>query len=113
MTFALNQKGNLLLGTILIIIVIMLLPLVLKTAFPLLDIVFKLVLIFGVYSFVRGFLGDSTLTLLVTGILIYFMVFKYSDLFTSLWFISLVMGLGISTFIVIVAKDFLGFGSRH
>lgn len=109
----LGKRGNLIVGTLFLIVLIMLLPLVLKLVFPPMDIVFKLVLIFGVYSFVRGFLGDSTLTLLITGVLVYFMVFKYGDLFTSLWFISVILGLGIGTFIVVAAKDFLGFGPQH
>ncbi len=103
------QKGNLILGTIIVIALLMLVPFILKAVFPPLDLVFKLILIFAVYSFVRGFLGDTSLTFLVTGILVYFMAFKYGDIFTSLWFISLILGLTGSQLIVLAAKDFLGF----
>ena len=104
-----RARGNLVIGTLIVILAVMLLPLVLKTFIPEFDWVFRAILIFGIYAFVRGFLGDSTLTLLVTGILVYFMAFKYADLFVSLWFVSLVLGLVSSQMFVLVAKDVLGF----
>lgn len=102
-------QGTLIEGTILVIILVMLLPTIITLFIPQFDWIFKLVLIFSIYSFVRGFLGDSSLTLLLSGILIYFMAFKYGELFTSLWFISVILGFGLSNLIVLAAKDVLGF----
>jgi hypothetical protein len=102
-------QGTLIEGTIIVIICVMLLPTIITLFIPQFDWIFKLVLIFSIYSFVRGFLGDSSLTLLLSGILIYFMAFKYAELFTSLWFISVILGFGLSNLLVLAAKDVLGF----
>jgi hypothetical protein len=102
-------QGTLIEGTIIVILCVMLLPTLITLFIPQFDWIFKLVLIFSIYSFVRGFLGDSTLTLLLSGILIYFMAFKYGEIFTSLWFISVILGFGLSNLLVLAAKDVLGF----
>ncbi len=102
-------QGTLIEGTIIVIICVMLLPTIITLFIPQFDWIFKLVLIFSIYSFVRGFLGDSSLTLLLSGILIYFMAFKYGEIFTSLWFISVILGFGLSNLLVLAAKDVLGF----
>ena len=102
-------QGTLIEGTIIVILCVMLVPTIITLFIPQFDWIFKLVLIFSIYSFVRGFLGDSTLTLLLSGILIYFMAFKYAELFTSLWFISIILGFGLSNLLVLAAKDVLGF----
>ena len=102
-------QGTLIEGTILVLVGVMLLPFIITLFIPQFDIIFRLILVFSVYSFVRGFLGDSTLTLLVSGILIYFMAFKYAELFTSLWFVSIILGFGLSNLLVLAAKDVFGF----
>jgi hypothetical protein len=102
-------EGTLIEGTIIVLVILLLVPIVITFFVPQFDLVFKLVLILGIYSFVRGFLGDSTLTFLVSGILIYFMAFKYGEIFTSLWFVSVILGFGLSNLIVLAAKDVLGF----
>lgn len=102
-------QGTLIEGTLLVILVVMLLPTIVTLFIPQFDWIFKLVLIFSIYSFVRGFLGDSSLTLLLSGILIYFMAFKYGEIFTSLWFVSIILGFGLSNLLVLAAKDVLGF----
>lgn len=112
--FKLNQKGNLLVGVLFIIVVLLLVPLVLQAAIPGADLVFKVVLIFSIYSFVTQLLqSNNTLALLITGVLVYFMVFKYGDIFVSLWFVTTVFALSGGTLIVTAARDFLGFGDPH
>ena len=106
-------KSNLIVGVGVMVLLIMLVPHLLEFIFPELDLIIKLVMIFGIYSFVREFLGDSSLTWLVTGILVYVLVFKYGDIFASLWFVSIVLGTLGGTVLVITAKDFLGFGPKH
>lgn len=106
-----NQRGNLLIGVLFLIVLIMLLPLIIKAFVPGVDLVYKIVLIFAIYSFVAQMLqGTGTITLLVTGVLVYFMVFKYGDIFTSLWFLSVILTLVGGTLLVTAARDFLGFG---
>lgn len=106
-------RNNLIIGVAFLVILIMLVPHALEFIFPELDLIIKLVLIFGIYSFVREFLGDSSLTWLITGILVYILVFRYGDIFASLWFVSIVLGTLGGTVLVITAKDFLGFGPKH
>jgi hypothetical protein len=82
---------NLIGGTILLIVLLAALPFVIKLVFPQIDLVYKVVLIFAIYQFVTQMLqNNSTLSLLITGIMVYFMVFKYGDIFTSLWFLSII-----------------------
>lgn len=102
-------QGTLIEGTIIVIICVMLLPTIITLFIPQFDWIFRLVLVFSIYSFVRQYLGDSSLTLLLSGILIYFMAFKYAEIFTSLWFISVILGFGLSNLLVLAAKDVLGF----
>jgi uncharacterized membrane protein len=108
-----NQKGNLVLGVLLILVAMMVLPLLIKIAIPQVDLIYKVILIFSIYSFVTQMLqGNGSLALLVTGVLVYFMVFKYGDLFVSLWFVTTIFTLIGGTLIVTSARDFFGFGSE-
>ncbi|MEK6970172.1 MAG: hypothetical protein AABW68_00565 [archaeon] len=105
------QRGNLLIGVLFIIVILMIIPFALKIVLPASDLVFKIVLIFSIYSFVTQLMqSNNTLTLLITGVLVYFMVFKYGDLFVSLWFVTTVFAIASGTLIVTAARDFLGFG---
>lgn len=108
-----RARGNLILGTALLMAALMLVPFTLKLLFPELDLVFRVVLIFGIYSFVTQMMqSNGTLALLITGVLVYFMAFKYADLFTSLWFITIVMTMVGGTLLVTSARDFFGFGKE-
>lgn len=105
---------NLIGGTILLIVLLAALPFVIKLVFPQIDLVYKVVLIFAIYQFVTQMLqNNSTLSLLITGILVYFMVFKYGDIFTSLWFLSIIFTYLGGTILVTSARDFLGFGGEE
>jgi hypothetical protein len=108
------ERGNLVVGTLLVILGLALLPFIIKLIFPHIDIVYKVVLIFAIYSFVTQMLqSNSTLSLLITGILVYFMVFKYGDIFTSLWFLSIIFTYVGGTLLVTSARDFFGFGAEE
>lgn len=105
---------NLVGGTILIIVCLAAAPFVIKLIFPQIDLIYKVVLIFAIYQFVTQMLqNNSTLSLLITGILVYFMVFKYGDIFTSLWFLSIIFTYLGGTILVTSARDFLGFGGEE
>ncbi len=109
-----KQKGNLIIGTLLVILGLALVPLIVKLVFPQIDLIYKVVLIFAIYSFVTQMLqNNSTLSLLITGILVYFMVFKYGDIFTSLWFLSIIFTYVGGTLLVTSARDFFGFGGEE
>ncbi len=109
-----GQRGNLIIGTLLVILGLALLPFIIKIAFPQIDLVYKVVLIFAIYQFVTQMLqNNSTLSLLITGILVYFMVFKYGDIFTSLWFLSIIFTYVGGTLLVTSARDFFGFGGEE
>lgn len=105
-----NARGNLIIGVLALLVAIMLLPLLIKMVFPEVDLVYKVILIFAVYSFVTQMLGHGSLSLLITGVLSYFMAFKYGDIFTSLWFVTFVLTYVSGTLIVTAARDFFGFG---
>ena len=108
-----SQRGNLIIGTLFVILLLALLPFVIKLIFPQIDLIYKVVLIFAIYSFVTQMLqSNSTLTLLITGVLVYFMVFKYGDIFTSLWFLSIIFTYVGATLLVTSARDFFGFGGE-
>lgn len=105
---------NLVGGTILIIICLAAAPFIIQLIFPQIDLVYKVVLIFAIYQFVTQMLqNNSTLALLITGVMVYFMVFKYGDIFTSLWFLSIVFTYVGGTLMVTSARDFLGFGGEE
>ncbi|MEK6821296.1 MAG: hypothetical protein AABY11_02775 [archaeon] len=109
-----NAKGNLIIGVLFIIAILLLIPFIISSVIPGADLVLKVVLIFSIYSFVTQMLqNNGSLTLLITGVLVYFMVFKYGDIFASLWFVTTVFTLVGGTLIVTAARDFLGFGAAE
>ncbi len=87
-----NARGNPLLmylailaGLILIVPFIML---VVPEAF----LIMQVIMIFAIWNAVRGFIGDGYMTLIITGILVYFLVIKHpvlSATFYVLFFIFL------------------------
>jgi hypothetical protein len=95
-----NQKGNLLLLILLgFLFVALIVPIVMKIFWPA-DIIFRIILIFFIFSIVRGFLGSGVLTLIISGILIYLMVFKWGYIFASLYVMYLLLGIGALSVIV-------------
>jgi len=54
-------------------------------AFPLADIIMRLILVFLIFSTVRGYLGSNIFSLIISGILIYFLVIKYAYVTASLY----------------------------
>ena len=77
MELSMNQKGNFILIAIGIMIgIIILLPISMYLFQPI-DIIVKIMLIFVIFSTVKGYLGNGVLTLIISGILIYFLVIKW------------------------------------
>ncbi len=82
-----GQKGNFIFIALgLMVAVVVLLP-ILMYAFPAIDIIVKIFLVFMIFQSVRGFLGNGTITLLISGILIYFLVIKWWWVGASGWLI--------------------------
>ena len=88
-----NQSGHiilLILGGFLILAII---PILITSFFWPAKILMQIIMIFVLYTTVRGFLGSGTLTLIVSAVLIYFMVFKWFELFLALYILQLLLGL--------------------
>ncbi len=98
-----NEKGNviLILGVAigLIIFASISLPIVMKV-FPPADLIIRIMLVFVIITTVRGYLGSSVLSLIVSGILIYFLVFKWWWLASSVWFFTILMSFGLISIFV-------------
>ncbi|VVB75546.1 Uncharacterised protein [uncultured archaeon] len=81
-----NEKGNFIfIALALMIGVVILLP-VLMVAFEPLNIIVRIMLVFVIFTTVRGFLGNGVLTIVISGILIYFLVIKWWWIGASGWF---------------------------
>lgn len=101
-----NEQGNVILFIIAGMIIIALLPPIIMMVFPAASLIFQIMMIFIIYSTVRGYVGSNAMTLVISAILIYFLVFKYAYITASVWVIQLM--LGIQFFSVIV----WGIGTR-
>ncbi len=93
-SFLANQKGNLLLIIVAVMIgVVLLLPVLMKV-FPPADIIVRIILVFVILTTVRGYLGNGIMTLIISGILIYFLVFKWAWLGASVWLFITLLSIG-------------------
>ncbi len=88
-----EQRGNVLIFIIIGILIILILPPIIMHVFPMAGLVFQILMIFIIYSTVRGYMGEGPLTIIISGILIYFLVFKYRDITASLWVFQLLLGI--------------------
>ena len=71
-----NQKGHIIIFIIIGFLVLALLPVLIQWAFWPARILMQIVMIFVLYTTVRGYLGPGNLSLIVSAMLIYFMVFN-------------------------------------
>ncbi|MFH1255681.1 MAG: hypothetical protein V1494_00140 [Candidatus Diapherotrites archaeon] len=82
------------------IVLLLLLPPAVLYIFPQAKLLFQVIMIFSVYMLVRGYLGSGMLTIIITAVLIWFLVFKYPEVTASLYvFWMLVMFGGVSVLI--------------
>lgn len=93
-----NQNGNviLLMATIigLIILTSISLPVIMKLI-PGVDLIVKIILIFIIFTTVRGYMGNGVLSLVITAILVYFLVLKWWWIASSVWFFTLLLSFGL------------------
>ncbi|MFA5357683.1 MAG: hypothetical protein WC308_02055 [archaeon] len=72
-----NEKGNLILIILIgMAILIILLPTIMYFFEPA-DFIIRIILAFLIFTTVRGYLGSGTISLIVTGVLIYLLVIKH------------------------------------
>jgi len=91
--FGMNEKGNILFIIIGAFVVLALIPVLITTFFWPAKILMQIIMIFVVYTTVRGLMGSGNLTIIISAILIYFMVFKWFEVFLSLYILQLLLGL--------------------
>ncbi len=96
----LNQKGNLIIFLIIAFAVVLLLPPLILHLFPPANILFKILMVFIIFSIVRGYIGDGIMTWIISGILIYFLVFRYPDITASLWVFQTLLAVGFGSVIM-------------
>ncbi len=77
-----NETGNVVLYILIGVPLVILLPPILMELIPEAKILFQIISVFMLYMLVRGYLGDGPLTILVSAILIYFLVFKWFFIFS-------------------------------
>lgn len=98
-----NQSGNILvtIGLILAAFVgIALLPPLIMKMFPLADLLFRIVMVFLIFSIVRGYLGEGIMTWVISGVLIYFLVIKYAYFTASVYVLQILLGVGFASVII-------------
>lgn len=95
-----NEKGNIIIFILIAFAVILLIPPLVLHLFPPASLLFKLLMIFIIFSTVRGYIGDGVLTWVISGILIYFLVFKYTDITASLYVFQLLLAVGFGSVIM-------------
>ena len=82
----LNERGNFILIAILLMVVLVILLPILMYVFDPINIIVRIILVFVIFSTVRGFLGNGVLTFIISGILIYFLVIKWWMIGATGWF---------------------------
>lgn len=97
---ALNEKGNIIVFIFIGFIIIALLPPIIMHFVPAAGLLFQILMIFIIYSTVRGYMGQGKMSIVVSAILIYFLVFKYRDITASLWVFQLMLGIQFISVIV-------------
>lgn len=95
-----NEKGNLLFIIALAIIASVVILPILMHLFQPLDILVRIILAFTIIATVRGYLGNGVLTIIVSGILIYFLVIKWWWVASPIWLFTIFLSLNIFGMIV-------------
>ena len=95
-----NQSGNLIIFVAIGFLALLILPYVIFQIFPVARILFQIIAIFMIYATVRGYLGNNVISIVVTAIFIYFLVFKYADIFASVWFLTTLLTFGFGSVVM-------------
>ena len=95
-----NERGNVIVLVLIGFLIIAILPVIITSLFEPAKWIMQVIMIFAIWTTVRGYLGPGNLTVLVSGILIYFMVFKWFEIFLSLYILQVLLGLGFMSVVV-------------
>ena len=95
-----NESGNLIIFVLVGFLAILVLPPIIFYFFPVAGILFQILAVFMIYATVRGYLGNNIVAIIVSAIFIYFLVFKYRDVFASVWFITTLLTFGFGSVVM-------------
>lgn len=95
-----DERGNIVLFILLGLAAILILPPLILVLFPQAKFLFQILMIFTIYSTVRGYLGSGPLTLAVSAVLIYFLAFKYVLIASSLFVFQILLMFGFMSVVV-------------
>ena len=98
-----NENGNaiMIIGFAIgsIILASVALPVVMKLV-PAADLIVKIMLVLVIITTVRQYMGNGVITLIISGILIYFLVLKWAWIASSVWFFTILMSFGLASVFV-------------
>jgi len=108
---AMNQAGmiQIFLVIMAVLLFIILLPPIVMVLFPIADILIRIILVFLIFSTVRGYLGSSILSVIISGVLIYFLVIKWAY-FTAAVYVAVFFLLTLQVFSIVIFG--IGMGMR-
>jgi len=89
------MRGQGFAGWLGLFLVLILLPYILIGWRPEFKYVFMLLITLAIYNFVRNFFGDGILTIGITGIFFYLLVWKHFWTFSAIWWIYSLLAMGI------------------
>ncbi len=99
--FPINQQGNMFLFILIAFVVLALIPPVVMVLFPAADIIIRIILVFLIFSTVRGMLGGGILSLIISGVLIYFLVIKWAYFTASMYvFFYFIMTFAVTSVVI-------------
>ena len=107
----LNEKGflNIFVIVVIALVAVVLLPVIVMKVFPIADLIIRIILVFLIFTTVRGYLGPGIPSILVSGVLIYFLVIKWAY-FSAAAYIALYFLLSLQVFSIIIFG--IGMGMR-
>ncbi len=95
-----NERGNLLVFLVIGFLAIALIPPIILAVFPPAKLLFQAIMIFVLYSMVRGYMGSGVLTIIITAILVWLLVFKYTYIFASVYVMQMLLMVGFTSVIM-------------
>lgn len=107
-----NEKGmlNIFLAIVVALIIVISLPVLVMKFVPMADLIMRIFLVFLIFTTVRGYLGSGIPSIVVSGILIYFLVIKWAY-FTAAAYIAVYFLLSLQVFSIIIFG--IGMGMRR
>ncbi len=87
-----NDRGFILIILGVFLLIAIAVP-VIMLVFPPANIVFRLILIFTIFMTVRSYIGNGVVSIIVSAVLIYFLVFKWVYLFAPMYILYILLGM--------------------